>query len=413
MKPISESPSIDRTALRKQLYELRREGFEGVDLAKIADLMTIAARLATTESNQRRQLEVSLKRAIGTLKTSNQKVALLWFGLHEDARGKDKDERTKLAAEARFVGIDAFKAHVQRQEIIDPIGVALLDRYSRESKSDIEPESTQPQLESEAARRLEPSRERWLYRTIWRSLGNRMKTLGTLVLLLLITAMCFFGLQLLLRAAINLGAIDAHSEVPPVGTVVDAANGEVVDNPDRHASQQLIWLQEGNEFRACDLGLTPKNRCLFTQEAVNIATKPNHLLWLGLRLRSDGEVPIPLASIVVTHHPQSTSSDELEAIIEWRSTKGGKFAQTPSHIREKMKVVLPGFEGNTQLLYIPGSTELRGPSWHDFIAHLPDGIMEDGISLADIGPPITCFECGDKYKRYVFFEVKVKGMPYE
>jgi hypothetical protein len=63
--------------------------------------------------------------------------------------------------------------------------------------------------------------------------------------------------------------------------------------------------------------------------------------------------------------------------------------------------------GPYHLVYIPGSTTLTSPDNSKLLYHLPNGIMNGGIGLEDVGSPSYCFQCADEYARIVSFRAKV------
>ncbi|MFZ1990967.1 MAG: hypothetical protein WAW96_14490, partial [Alphaproteobacteria bacterium] len=78
-----------------------------------------------------------------------------------------------------------------------------------------------------------------------------------------------------------------------------------------------------------------------------------------------------------------------------------KPAETPT-----VEVIYPRNARFADLTYIPGSTVLFDQMGR-VLAHLPDGIMEAGIALTDVGAPPSCSYCGNEYDRYVNFKVTV------
>jgi hypothetical protein len=124
----NDRDSVDKAALHKQLYALRREGFSNVNLEQLPDLMKIAARLAGSQSDDpRRQLEAAIEIAIGDL-AHERKVARLWFGLDHEMRDKGREAREDAAAKARFVSVESFRTHIGKP-LVEGIRSALLSRY--------------------------------------------------------------------------------------------------------------------------------------------------------------------------------------------------------------------------------------------------------------------------------------------
>jgi hypothetical protein len=387
-----DQQSINEEALHRQLYELRREGFEGVELRKVPQLVAVAERLAPAESDQRRQLEISIELAIRDL-SEHQEVALPWFGLTDATRGKSKDEREKAAADACYVSVPAFKTHRQKG-LVEGIRRALLRRYEPPPVPDLGEASDEEPGVPDLVLIEGPERP-------GRGIAGIGGGGGILLLVLIGLAILIFGWP-------NWGeGPNPTKEVPPVGTVVSAQDGSIAALAKQPEDHQLISIESENAFRVCDLTkVESEDKCVFRSVTGPIRVQSGDVLWLGRSLREEGEVPLPSVALAVRRHWESNHSAAAEIVVEW--PKAGVH-QGKERDANKIVFEMPGEYGYVNLVYVPGSTELRGPSWQDFIAHLPDGIMEEGIALANLGPPVSCFQCFDKYKRYVFFKAKLEG----
>lgn len=386
---IPDTQSLDKSALPKQLYELRRESFAGVRPQKVPDLLKIARRLVP-DGELSQQLESSVELAIGDLK-ADQEIALLWFGLHKDTRGKDKAARTQAAAEARFVSVKGFEVHIQRR-LIDEICEALVTRHAAATQP--------PPLKLDHQQTAKPHRPpqgwRWRLRPDLRGVGR------TIFIAVLAAGAGVATILWSLPAGVT--ALDPSKEVPPTETVLNARDGSVIQRPNKTPSQQLGFISDYQIFRACNLS-TVEGRCQFPPPPEATAVNPGNVLLLGLSVRESGEAPLPFVTFVARRRWASNHSAQVEMVVDW---PGESRKLVPQPVKEKLTFVLPGTYGYLNLVYLPGSTELRGPDWGHFVAHLPDGIMEGGIALANLGPPVSCFKCFDGYKRYIFFKVRVR-----
>ena len=413
MKPSEELPPIEKASLRDQLFEVRREGFETVELTKVGSLLAFVEQLAPGEIDARRQLEIAVAQAVEDFPKepkNERKAARLWFGLEADAKGKGKDERERLAAESIFVSPGTFRAHRQKQ-YMDAISEALLFLAN---PSDVDPEVDQGQAEypdslldtdesppNERESLLQPTSNHERVRELEKMiLSSRRRTallglvavVGTVILLFNISGKGETG-------------VDPKRKVPPVGTVVDAADGSIVANPFRGKNHHSGYLAEGENFQVCNLSLPKPCRFMPSMPGIVVVEKGD-LLWIAFEINEQGEAPLPYATFEVDRAWENQSTASAEMVINWKGVEGPG-GQPP--VREKLRFSIRGHARYLNLVYVPGSTELRGPSVHDFIAHLPDGIMESGIALADIGAPVSCFKCFPQYKRFVVFKARFEA----
>jgi hypothetical protein len=61
----------------------------------------------------------------------------------------------------------------------------------------------------------------------------------------------------------------------------------------------------------------------------------------------------------------------------------------------------------TGLTYVEGSTHLLRAFSGGMLGPLPDGIIGGGVQLAELGPPVGCFQCFTAYQRLIEFRARV------
>jgi hypothetical protein len=419
-----DQQSINEEALHRQLYELRREGFAQVELRKIPHLLSIASVITgADDADPRARLQSVIKEAIESFPTDDEGTALAWFGLADDTRDMDKDERDEAAAGTRYISVKSFRTHHQKR-LIEGVRQALLKRYedtgdARPQEEDLgtntdstqaseqipivyvrpHPDEVEREKAKERARTEREQSEAFSF-MLW-----CFSILGLLVLIGLVVAAywIFHGFE---------SSSGPSSSIPQPGTVISAQDGSVVTNPNRSATRQLIEIPDRGTLRACNLteAISEAN-CVFSEpNGETITAHKGDLLWIGRSLSETGEAPVPYMELLGRRRWANNHSAEMEVLVDWEAPHN----EGRERVTNKLTFEMPGGPyGYVNLVYVPGSTELRGPSWHNFIAHLPDGIMEGGVALANLGPPVSCFECFAQYKRYVFFKVRLEGLPFK
>lgn len=396
-----ETENFDWGKLVDQLYLLRREGPGGVLIGKVPYLTKIAERLVPDEGDQRRRLKISIELAIGDLEPESQEIALLWFGLHEDTRGLDKDEREIVAAERRFVSHGSFRAHHMRP-LIDALGERLVARYdslaSASRSENDQPAKTRPKPTSTWPQ--SSLRERYvLSRRPPRHLFKWVRLLpGALVAvaIALVPAVLWEDLT-------RSDRLDPSKKVPPPGTVIDAATGEAAQRVNRQVNKQGAYISGGALFRACNL--TTEDPCKYSPDE-QPQVRDGDIVKFGIMLHNPNESPLPYTTVVMSRAAMGSSAPPYTFIqanltIDWPENREA----SAGPIREELKLPSP-VEGYASLAYIPGSTVLEDENSH-FLSHLPDGIMEDGVALANVGSPASCFSCHKEYIRFIFFKARV------
>jgi len=205
---------------------------------------------------------------------------------------------------------------------------------------------------------------------------------------------------------------DQASAIPPLGTVINAQTGQPAVNVQR-STPQIAQIEFGNIFRACDR--TAEHPCRYDADQGPIEAKPGDLLEFGIRLHNGNDVSVPYAHLTVESwggEGTIIEHDSSGAVTERRESLVAKldieYKTGVSHdgIEETVEIDVPESSGYTDLNYVPGSTVLMDLQ-HHLVAKLPDGIMDSGLALADIGSPSSCYFCDIRYTRLVFFRTKV------
>lgn len=207
------------------------------------------------------------------------------------------------------------------------------------------------------------------------------------------------------------------SAIPPPGTVISAQTGQPAVNVQR-STPQIAQLEFGHIFRACDR--RAEHPCRYDADQGPIEAKPGDLLEFGIRLHNGNDASVPYAHLTVElwgGEGTIIEHDSSGAVTERRDPLAAKldieYKTGISHdgIEETVEINVPESSGYTALNYVPGSTVLMDRQ-HHLVARLPDGIMDSGLALADIGSPSSCYFCDLRYTRLVFFRAKVNdGAP--
>lgn len=424
-------PTINRQGLQGrlegQLRELRVRGLENPRLDDLPDVVGVAQVLVPDLPELRAQVEAALELAISDYtedeKTSEpvkaQEVAKLWFGIDPSVRALDQEARHEKAWERLGRGkLSTFKSY-RAPEIRKFLAGRLVKRYdqapadSAKSTAPYEPQpahtSDQPQSEpprhspaSEAPPRWRPNRQGSILR-------RRIKVTPVPVLI------GALGLAALLVVLLVI-AISALSEgsravqgtaVPPRGTVLNAQTGKPDKHPVKAPPRQLDEIGNGDIFRVCDR--TTEHPCAWKPKKYILRAKVGDVLDFALMLHNGGEAAVPYATFYVRHEPMTSSQFGSEVLVEMVvSAPGGAEIISPPNIHPIRVIPIGHPESYASVVYIPGSTTLWDRKRH-LLGHLPDGIMEEGVSLTKIGEPATCFFCDLKYVRFIHFKVTLSS----
>ncbi len=231
----------------------------------------------------------------------------------------------------------------------------------------------------------------------WRKLLTRRPFMSLVAVLLLAAGGVYI---------VGLFGFSGHSSpkvVPPIGTVIDATTGQLVKHVSSHTTPQFVQVGGGNILQACDPTTHPG--CGVTgEEGAPLRVHIGDIVEFSTSLFNPNDIPVPyLRMYASTYGSSAGPGDWLTMSIRW-PTQAGRM-RGPGRI-DRVEVIYPHSVMFPSLTYIPGSTVLFKP--HDqLLAHLPDGIMEGGIALTNVGPPTSCSYCEQEYQRHVNFEVRV------
>lgn len=189
--------------------------------------------------------------------------------------------------------------------------------------------------------------------------------------------------------------------VPPPGTVIDAQTGEVASHV-QHSTSQNAQIDGGSIFRACDL--TREHPCNYEREQPPINVDDGDLIRFGILLHNGGDPAVPYARLTVERWGGGSTPEERNPMLAVLDIQYHSSISNGIHAEVHMEA--QGRQGFTDFNYIPGSTVLMTRD-HQPLAQLPDGIMDNGVGLANIGSPASCYYCDLDYTRFVFFEAVV------
>lgn len=234
------------------------------------------------------------------------------------------------------------------------------------------------------------------------------KSFWTQVAASLAAAVIFIFLGFLVSLAIGLirdggDGSTATGSIPPPGAVIDASTGSVMRHV-VHTTPQFVQVGAGDIFRACDL--TREHPCAWKADDATISARPGDVVDFAVRLNNGNDNAIPFARLYVRRY-SSVGLLEARVTIEWPGSH--QLYKPAPGVEDSAKISLSGGKGFTDLTYIPGSTSLLGSDDRRVIARLPNGIMDTGLKLGEIGAPASCFDCDSKSIRFVHFKARVSS----
>jgi hypothetical protein len=189
--------------------------------------------------------------------------------------------------------------------------------------------------------------------------------------------------------------------IPPPGTVIDAQTGRVATNI-QHITPQNAQIDGGSIFRACDR--TTEHPCKWNSDERSIEVHKGDLIEFGILLHNGGDPAVPYLRLTVERWGGGMTPERqnlMSAILDLQYHSG-----IAHGVEARAEFIAPGRRGFTDLNYVPSSTVLLTGK-HRFVAQLPDGIMDNGIALANVGSPASCYYCDMRYTRFVFFKARV------
>jgi hypothetical protein len=186
---------------------------------------------------------------------------------------------------------------------------------------------------------------------------------------------------------------------------VDAITGRVVHHLDLNAAVTAPQqISGGHILRACNL--SAGSPCTFPSSQETLEARPGDIIDFEMRLHDPAARYVPFARVFVDWGPADTDRSRVVvgASVEWSEPPGLNHAQaTP------VTIILPKDGPASELIYIPGSTQLFGRAGPR-LALLPDGISDGGITIARVGPPEHCFDCDLEYLRFIEFRARLAAI---
>jgi hypothetical protein len=215
----------------------------------------------------------------------------------------------------------------------------------------------------------------------------------------------------LIGGAVLAGLDSADVFIPPPGTIVNAMTGDIVKKVVNRTTPQVQELSA--ELRACDLSVTPP--CHYNKPGEPVTVHIGDVVEFSLELFDHNNQPVPYLEMYTEHtigeivrrangSVFSRTYGGLKMHVHWPTRPGEN--QVDAAPGEPVEIIYPTAAKLGDLTYIAGSTVLFGTK-DRVLAHLPDGIMEAGIALTDVGAPASCSYCETEYIRYVNFKVLV------
>jgi DNA-binding SARP family transcriptional activator len=208
--------------------------------------------------------------------------------------------------------------------------------------------------------------------------------------------------------------------IPSEGSVVDAQTGAIVAHPVVTVSHLPAQIGGGPTFHACDISApSPCGYGRYGRPPLNV--KVGDVIAFRLVLNDGTSTPLNYVKLNASSVPAGHVPDELGTELEvgmsvkWPESLGAYEAVSEPGRISGSRYHMPGIDpiylqlpraGHYGLAYIPGSTSLANDEAH-FFHYLPDGIMNYGIALENVGPPPSCFWCALQYVRSVYFHAKV------
>jgi hypothetical protein len=198
----------------------------------------------------------------------------------------------------------------------------------------------------------------------------------------------------------------ATASIPPPGAVVNTWTGKWSFHTPT-ATAPLAQVSGGTaSLRACDL--TARQPCKYLFKETSIRAHMGDIIEFKDFLYNPQDEPIPYVKLTVDSGPGGSGKHEAEEIgvqflAAWPEPHTVEY---PAGNGENFTISLPT-PGAYHLTYIPGSTTLTSPYNSRLLFHLPDGIMEEGIGIEDLGTPRSCFQCAPAYSRIVSYRAKI------
>lgn len=196
--------------------------------------------------------------------------------------------------------------------------------------------------------------------------------------------------------------------VPPEGAVVNAENGAVLMHATIKPTRTPVELAQGQLMLACIVSSS-----IPCHYASTLKVHVGDIIKFSVMLVETQDQLIPYLKLTTESVglPRQISIEEPINELSFRLSVHWPYAlEEGSHIQDFLETSTQLQFPNSKayrLSYIPSSTQLLAESGH-LVHDLPNGIMENGIALQDVGSPPGCLDCELQYLRYVNFKAKVE-----
>jgi hypothetical protein len=192
--------------------------------------------------------------------------------------------------------------------------------------------------------------------------------------------------------------------VPPREAIVNAETGKVEFGVQAKPEVSSGSLAGGQVLAACVI--SKQQQCSY---ASMVQAEVGSIVELDMMLFNGTTVPVHYVKLTSRSLPHVRTKDGIKSIRVDVSAISPPVLHT-SNLGNVLKsdsvYVKFARPGAYYLSYIPNSTRLFGPEGR-LVHYLPNGIMQYGVALQDVGPPASCFLCNKQYERYVNFRLKV------
>ncbi len=206
------------------------------------------------------------------------------------------------------------------------------------------------------------------------------------------------------------------SKFPRRGSVVDATTGRALQKPSTNgpSERSSASIQGGsNTFSACKVSAgAPHKLCGLAASTKPLRVSPDDLVEFQVSLHNGGVDVMPYFTMMATVGQDHTRPVQLDVSLDvvWPNAHGGFNLDYAAPAVPVLRFTLPEAIRSARLAYVPGSTLLLpADGSRKVVGRLPDGILWDGIALANLGHRGRCITCIYHYARWVIFRARVVG----
>ena len=448
MTPSTAQPAIVRSSRRveKNLRLLHRRGLPDPRLDDLKELVAVARNLSS-EPTDREMVENALAQAIDACwggareaGPSLRDVVLLWFGLPavDDSAapntralssserltvawtywgGKDRETKETFRTSKAAKRYEALAKKLVELEVAAIRSATTLDTSAQQSVQTI-PEPGQPptsaQHESTSPITTAETRSPEPFRlSDFASVVTRLRPKRQIAALL--TAAAVAGIVIWAPWSSS-----HNASIPPLGAIVNAQTGIwSMDVPMTPAESPTGVGEGGGRFRGCDV--STEHPCRYKANTPPLKVNVGDTLEFSAILNNGYDTAIPYVKLeafanqishssgpsIEPRHARISTELVVGMNISWPSVgELGAGPITTHHTQTNDIYIQLPTPRNYGLSYIPGTSTIHFSEPY-FFHNLPDGIMESGIALQDVGQPKGCFRCDAEYRRLVSFRAKV------